>query len=93
MQLYALGPVLAHLSCHSAEIQGSGSETVSHIYENGRVTIMFCSFATSPRILRFFCKGRVVECDKPEYGSLLKKMGKKEVIGARAVIVLDVWKA
>ena len=54
---------------------------------------MFCSFATNPRILRFFCKGRVVEYDKPEFGRLLEKMGKKEVQGARAVIVLDVWKA
>ena len=35
---------------------GSGSETISHVYENGRITIMFCSFAKSPRILRFFCR-------------------------------------
>ena len=53
---------------------------------------MFCSFATSPRILRFFCRGRVVEYDKPEYGRLLQRIEKKEVVGARAVIVLDVWK-
>src|SRR3954452_12005867 len=56
---------------------GSGAETISHLYENGRVTIMFCSFGESPRIMRFFCKGRVVEWDRPEFESLLSKMGKK----------------
>ncbi len=71
---------------------GSGSETISHIYENGRVTIMFCSFETAPRILRFFCTGNVVEWDRPEFPRLLEKMGKKGLLGARAVIVLDVFK-
>jgi len=31
---------------------GSGIETSSHMYENGRATIMFCSFDKSPRIMR-----------------------------------------
>ena len=73
---------------------GSGSETISHIYENGRVTIMFCSFGTSPRIMRFFCRGRVVERGDGGFESEVKRMGKGkgEVLGARAVILLDVWK-
>ena len=71
---------------------GSGIETISHIYENGRATIMFCSFDKSPRIMRWFCTGRVVEWDQPEYEGLLKSMGKEEITGARAVIVLHVYK-
>lgn len=71
---------------------GSGNETISHIYENGRVTVMFCSFGTAPRILRFFCTGRVIELDDREFDSWLAKMGDKNVQGARAVIVLDVFK-
>jgi hypothetical protein len=72
---------------------GSGNETISHVYENGRVTIMFCSFATSPRILRFFCKGKVIEWDEPEFEVTWKKMGiSKPVEGARAIILLDVFK-
>jgi Pyridoxamine 5'-phosphate oxidase len=71
---------------------GSGSETISHVYENGRVTVMFCSFGPNPRILRLFCSGRVVEWDQPEFERLLKTMAKAPVEGARAVIVLDVWK-
>ena len=79
---------------HAAYIDatGSGSETISHVYENGRITIMFCSFETAPRIVRFFCNGRVVEYDSPEYMPLLEKMGKEEVVGARAVILLHVFK-
>ncbi|RFU24997.1 hypothetical protein B7463_g11339, partial [Scytalidium lignicola] len=71
---------------------GSGSETIAHVYENGRVTIMFCSFGTTPRIMRFFCTARVVEWDQPEFESLLAKMGKKRIDGARAIIFLDVFK-
>jgi hypothetical protein len=71
---------------------GSGSETISHIYENGRVTLMFCSFDVSPRILRFFCTGRVVEWDDKDFETWLARMGNKKVQGARAVIVLDVFK-
>ncbi|KAL8994358.1 MAG: hypothetical protein Q9169_005645 [Polycauliona sp. 2 TL-2023] len=73
---------------------GSGSETVSHVYENGRVTIMFCSFEISPRIMRFFCWGEVVEySDKRRFGECVKEMGKGELVtGARAVVRLRVWK-
>lgn len=79
---------------HAAYIDatGSGIETVSHVYENGRVTIMFCSFETVPRIMRFFCRGSVIEWDRPEFGPVLEKMGKRRVDGARAVIMLEVFK-
>ena len=33
-----------------------------------------------------------MEWDQPEFETLLRKMGKERVDGARAVIVLDVWK-
>ena len=71
---------------------GSGSETISHIYENGRVTIMFCSFGSNPRIMRLFCTGRVVEADQPDFAIWLDRMGKSNFEGARAVILLDIFK-
>ena len=72
---------------------GSGVETISHVYENGRVTIMFCGFGKSPKIMRWFCRGRVVERgeEEGEFEDWLMKMG-KDLPGARAVILLDVWK-
>ena len=53
---------------------------------------MFCSFARIPRILWFFFMGTVVEWDEPKFEGLLKKMGKERIAGARAVILLDVFK-
>ena len=44
---------------------GSGIETISHIYDNGRVTIMFCSFGPEPLIVRLFGKGTVYEVSYP----------------------------
>ena len=78
---------------HAAYVDGTGSggETVSHLYENGRITIMFCSFLTTPRILRFFCTGKVVEFDQPQFEPLIRKMGMEKITGARAVILLEVF--
>ena len=78
------------------DVTGSGSETISHVYENGRVTIMFCSFSPSPRILRFFCWGRVIEYDQKGFPGLVSRLlegrGREMPEGSRAVIWLDVWK-
>lgn len=84
--------VFSPTQCGYIDATGSGAETISHIYENGRCTIMFCSFGPSPRIMRLFCTGRVVEWDTAEFESLIGRMGKKRVDGARAVILLDIFK-
>lgn len=43
--------------------------------------------------MRLFCKGRVVEKGQSEFNDLLKSMGPgKGMTGARAIILLDVWK-
>ncbi|KAF4123683.1 pyridoxamine phosphate oxidase [Geosmithia morbida] len=74
---------------------GSGCETIAHSYENGRLCIMFISFGDTPRILRLFCRSRVVEWDRqPEFGDLVRRIadGKRDAFdGARAVILCDVW--
>lgn len=71
---------------------GSGCETICHVRENGRVTMLFCSFDKTPRILRLYCTGSVTESDRPEFHTWLQKMGDKELVGARAVIVLNIFK-
>ncbi|KAL4946769.1 hypothetical protein BDV06DRAFT_208420 [Aspergillus oleicola] len=71
---------------------GSGGETISHLRENGRITIMFCSFDAAPRIMRFFCTGSVIEWSDPEFNQYLERMGGKNLIGARAIIRLNVFK-
>ena len=79
---------------HAAYIDtnGSGAETISHLYENGRATVMFCSFDKNPRIMRLFCTGRVVEYTDPGFDTLLKRMSKAEIVAPRAIILLDIFK-
>jgi hypothetical protein len=71
---------------------GSGAETIAHLYENGRCTVMFTSFDQSPRILRLFCKGRVIEFWEDGFLEITREMGMEVPVGARAVIVLDIFK-
>lgn len=78
--------------CAYIDATGSGCETISHVHENGRVTIMFCSFDKAPQIMRLFCMARVVEFDERDFGAWIKRMGEKRVTAMRAVIVLDVFK-
>lgn len=42
------------------DLTGSGVETIAHLQENGRLTIMFCAFEGRPRILRLYGRGRAV---------------------------------
>src|SRR5688572_11224118 len=42
------------------DLTGSGNETSAHLEENGRITFMFCAFASPPSILRLYGQGRVV---------------------------------
>jgi hypothetical protein len=71
---------------------GSGAETIAHLYENGRCTVMFCSFEKVPRILRLFCRGKVVEFWEDGFGEVTRSMGMEVPVGARAVIELEIFK-
>ena len=42
------------------DLTGSGNETAAHLHENGRITIMFCSFSEQPLILRLYGSGNVI---------------------------------
>ncbi|QYT05162.1 hypothetical protein H0G86_012058 [Trichoderma simmonsii] len=71
---------------------GTGIETISHVYENKRITLMFCSLDEKPRIMRLFCTGSVIERTDPKFPGVIESMGKKEFPGIRAVIMLDILK-
>ena len=61
--------VLDPLTVAYVDLTGSGAETIAHLRQNGRITIMFCSFGTAPKILRIYGTGRVVlpaDADWPE---------------------------
>lgn len=42
------------------DLTGSGNEASAHLIENGRMTIMFCSFTQQPLILRLYGQGSVI---------------------------------
>ncbi|NKX86677.1 MULTISPECIES: pyridoxamine 5'-phosphate oxidase family protein [Nocardia] len=71
------------------DLFGSGSETIAHLRDNGRITVMFCSFSRVARILRLLGTGRVVRPDSPEFDTLRARFG-TEHPGIRAVIVVSV---
>ncbi|MGB3295420.1 MAG: pyridoxamine 5'-phosphate oxidase family protein [Phormidesmis sp.] len=41
-------------------VTGSGNESAAHVIENGRMTVMFCSFEGAPTILRLYGEARVI---------------------------------
>jgi len=67
---------------------GSGVETIAHVRENGRLTIMFCAFEGRPNILRLYGKGRVIEASEASFAALAGHFAPQAP--PRAIILLDV---
>ena len=80
--------ILGPKSVAYLDLTGSGIETVAHLRENGRITIMFCAFEGRPLIVRLYGRGRVVEPGDPEWDGLIARF--PEYPGARSVVVVDV---
>lgn len=70
------------------DLTGSGAETIAHLRENGRMTIMFCSFGESALILRLHGRGRAVLPGDAEWDGLVGRF--PERTGTRSVVVLAV---
>ncbi|WP_405143820.1 pyridoxamine 5'-phosphate oxidase family protein [Sphaerisporangium sp. NBC_01403] len=69
------------------DLDGSGVETIAHIRDNGRVTIMFAAFAGPPNIVRLYGRGRVVTPHDDGFDDLVKLFGPHP--GVRSVIVVE----
>lgn len=70
------------------DLTGSGAETIAHMRENGRLTVMFCGFAGPPRILRLFGRGRARPVGSVEFDDLSAHFD--ELPGMRSIVTLDV---
>lgn len=70
------------------DLTGSGIETLAHLRDNGRITLMFCAFTGRPDIVRLYGRGHVVLADAADAAPLLAQF--PEHPGARSVIVVDV---
>ncbi|MEI2766655.1 MAG: pyridoxamine 5'-phosphate oxidase family protein [Dermatophilaceae bacterium] len=76
---------VAYLDYH-----GSGVETIAHLRENGRITLMFAAFEGRPRIVRLYGQGRAVLVGDPEFAALRGEFAKERTVAQRSVIVVDV---
>jgi len=70
------------------DLTGSGNETSAHMAENGRLTIMLCSFDSKAMILRLYGRGRTVLPIDADFASLRGHFA--DLPGERQIIVLDI---
>lgn len=72
------------------DIVGSGNETSAHMLENGRITVMFCSFDGPPNIMRLYGKGYTVLPHDEEWVELSPLFELQ--LGTRQIIVAEIDK-
>jgi hypothetical protein len=87
--------VLGPHSVAYLDLTGSGAETIAHLRQNGQITIMFCSFDHSTKILRLYGTGEVVLPGSPRWDELAAHFPRTADAGAltgaeRSIIVVDV---
>jgi hypothetical protein len=76
--------VLAPRTVAWLDLTGSGVETIAHLRDNGRVTLMFCAFEGPPRIVRLHGRGEVLTGGDDEFPSLAARF--PSYPGVRSVI-------
>jgi len=70
------------------DLISSGNETSAHTLENGRITIMFCSYTKKPQILRLYGKGRAILKDDDDWSEYANHF---EIYpSTRQIIVADI---
>jgi hypothetical protein len=70
------------------DLTGSGVETIAHIRDNGRITLMACAFSGNPRISRIYGRGTVHLAGTPAFAALVPEF--PALPGARSIIEIDV---
>lgn len=67
---------------------GSGNESAAHTLAEGRMTIMFCSYAREPLILRLYGRATVHHRADPSWADLVSLF--PTLPGARNIFVVDI---
>ena len=81
--------VLGPLRVAYLDYFGSGSETIAHLRENGRITIMVPAFDGRPNIVRLYGQGRYVMPDEAEFAELRGAFAKDRTVGQRCIVVVE----
>ncbi|WP_215450913.1 pyridoxamine 5'-phosphate oxidase family protein [Streptomyces sp. ATCC 21386] len=72
------------------DFAGSHAETIAHLRENGRITLMWCAFQGPPSIVRVHGTGEAVFRDDPRFAGLRARFPDIDPTphGLRAIIVV-----
>jgi hypothetical protein len=70
------------------DITGSGAETIAHLRDNGRITLMFCSFDGPANILRLFGSGTAHVPGSADFEELRPLFPERRAV--RSIITADV---
>jgi hypothetical protein len=72
------------------DFAGSNAETVAHLRENGRITLMWCAFQGPPDIVRVHGRGEPVFRDDPRWAHFISYFPGIDISlhGVRAIIVV-----
>src|SRR4051794_40434160 len=70
------------------DLTGSGIETVAHLRDDGRITVMFCAFEGKPNIVRLYGRGEFLPVDEPAAAPFLALF--PERVGARSIVRVSV---
>jgi hypothetical protein len=73
------------------DLTGSGNETAAHLRDNGRITIMWCSFGGAARIMRIFGTGKVARPGSAAFERLIGLF--PAIVGVRQIMVIDIDEA
>lgn len=71
------------------DVVGSGVETIAHLRENGRITLLFCAFDGPPLIVRLYGSGEVVMPGEPRFAEL-RGCFPDDLLAVRSIIVAHV---
>jgi len=70
---------------------GSGNETAAHMLADGRLTIMLCSYAGPPQIMRIYGMGVSVGWESAEFEELIAQFYDGQTpLGARQIVKLNI---
>ena len=81
--------VLDELTLAYLDFGGSTAETIAHLRENGRITLMWCAFTGPPTVVRVHGRGEPVYRDDPRFADLLGHFDPAaDGSGLRAVVLV-----
>lgn len=70
------------------DLTASGAETIAHLRDNGRITVMFCSFTRNPNVVRLHGRGRFITLHDDDFARWAAHFPSNPA--ARAVVIVDV---